>query len=187
MKATMWKGAFLAMLAGVAVGCTTYEQVPPRVEARPAPPPTSGTSSAGAGADRATVKTESRSPKAALSSDWTGTYSYTDKGPNIGGLNTFVGYSLVVRPDRTARYEANGYQTDTVVDCDVVENGNSLVIVVREMKPNGFEEPSVPSYPKGVRLLILTRAKGQVATIWQEAKPAFDGCASGYVCFKREK
>lgn len=165
------------------ISCVTYEQVPPQVEkrssamARP-------TASSSPGSE---VTSRTTSAKRTLSPEWAGSYGFIDKGPHIGGINTLVGYTVIVRPDGSAQYAANGYQTDVIAECIAVENGSSLAIVVQEMKPNSFDEPSVPSYPKGARLFVLTRTKGLVVTTWQAVKPAFEGCASGHVCFQREK
>jgi len=177
-------GVFGWMTLVSMISCTTYETVPPRVEARAAPkaPRSEGSSTPGGETAKKTP-----APRRKLSPGWVGTYDYIEKGPAIGGINTMVGYSLVVRPDGSARYSANGYQTDTIIECDVTEEGDELRLVARESLKNEAGEESFPTYPKGAVLFVLKRAGGKLTTTWKEVQPAFEGCASGSTCMQKEK
>ncbi|HEX8843025.1 MAG TPA: DUF5991 domain-containing protein [Pyrinomonadaceae bacterium] len=90
---------------------------------------------------------------------WAGRYEHTaNLGRTAGGTGIVVSYAITILPDNTATIQANGYQTDDEILCEVRERGNKASLYFKSY-PNGGElnQFGVQLYKKGDFILSLER------------------------------
>lgn len=116
---------------------------------------------------------------------WLGEYVYeADLGETVGGDNAVVTYKLTLVAD-TCRLEVKGYQTDELIICEQVSDGEKVAIDFVSYdggaKTNSY---GVEIYPSREKLFGLKRRGNTIETEWYALKPS-EGASNTCMCFAK--